>query len=140
MIWASRFKCVLDDAAVLDKETGLVWQRNPANVELSWYSGQWSCNAAFTGGRAGWRLPTAQELKSLLDYCPNAPFVEQSLPCGHPFTNTTHTYWSATTWFVDSNKAIAVNSWGGDVPVTKNNEYNMGNWCVRGGYGINVNE
>src|SRR4030042_506422 len=38
-----RFKCVLDGAAVLDKETGLVWQRNPANVEIPWYSAPWSC-------------------------------------------------------------------------------------------------
>ena len=135
---SSRFKCVLDGEAVLDKETGLVWQRHPANVELSWYSGQWSCWAAYTGGRAGWRLPTIQELESLSDYCPDQ--WAWSLPCGHPFLNAEYFYWSATTWFFDSNRAIAFHPRVGAGSRDKTIEPGSGNWCVRGGFGINVNE
>src|SRR5689334_14083790 len=47
--------------AVLDRETGLVWQLSlipPASAGLS----NEECAASFVGDRGGWRLPTLQEL------------------------------------------------------------------------------
>jgi hypothetical protein len=132
-----RFEIVMDGEAVLDKETGLVWQRTPMNVQEVWAGGQWSCHASNVGQRFGWRLPTAQELESLGDLsndCWWKPGWTAELPCGHPFIDLKGVYWSSTTWFFDSNKAIC--SGGG--PVDKSAELYV--WCVRGGNGVNVNE
>ncbi|MDQ7787935.1 MAG: DUF1566 domain-containing protein [Thermodesulfovibrionales bacterium] len=135
---SSRFKCVLDGQAVLDKETGLVWERSPENLEngwLTWDGGQWSCSSVYRGGRAGWRLPTLSELLSLQDYCPSQT-IDQRLPCGHPFNNVSSAYrnfWSATTWFFDSNRAIAWSPYSGHGSVDKSIE--LWRWCVRGGIG-----
>src|SRR5579863_6404125 len=41
--------------AVLDQETGLVWQRSPAATGNSWTSALAACREANTGGRFGWR-------------------------------------------------------------------------------------
>ncbi|HKA41023.1 MAG TPA: DUF1566 domain-containing protein [Burkholderiales bacterium] len=52
--------------AVLDRETGLVWQRSPVG-HGRWNVASSQCLLAKTGGRVGWRLPTVNELASLLD-------------------------------------------------------------------------
>src|SRR5215218_3368442 len=53
--------------AVLDRETGLVWQQALADGTSIWTEAHAICNNTLTGGRAGWRLPTIQELASLID-------------------------------------------------------------------------
>ena len=133
---SSRFKCVLDGTAVLDKETGLVWERQPGTYAEPWLNGQWHCWTHTIGGRKGWRLPTLQELESLYEYCHSEN--THALPCGHPFIDAQFTYWSATTSFVYSDNAHYFSTFGGGGYTYKGNE--LGIWCVRGGYGINVNE
>jgi hypothetical protein len=75
--------------AVLDRETGLVWARQAAQVhgdrEFREGFGPTTCFALKIGNRRGWRLPTGAELMTLLD--PSRPFVPGSprFPEGHPF-------------------------------------------------------
>ena len=52
--------------AVLDKETRLVWQRAPSASLAGWSNANAFCNFLLLGGRFGWRLPTIQELASLI--------------------------------------------------------------------------
>ena len=86
---SSRFLCVLSDAAVLDRETGLVWERVPSAVAAAnWATARRDCAQLILGGRAGWRSPSEEELTSLLG---------GAMP-GHPFTLVLATfYWTATT-------------------------------------------
>src|SRR5437762_8475026 len=60
----------MNSEAVLDRETGLVWQRSPSppSTHYGWASGQQQCRE-FThiGNRLGWRMPTVEELASLVD-------------------------------------------------------------------------
>ena len=120
-------------AAVLDKETGLVWEQSPSTSTFSWVAALGHCNVLTTGGRLGWRLPTLQELASLVD--PNAagaPF----LPAGHPFSNVQSSfYWSASTLAFDTSFAWGVHF---DFGVVSNDVKGNGHfvWCVRAGQGV----
>jgi hypothetical protein len=67
--------------AVLDRETGLVWQRAINPFFLPQFNASVNCNALRVDGRMGWRLPTIQELLSLVDASANST----ALPAGHPF-------------------------------------------------------
>lgn len=87
-----RFILVMNDEAVLDRETGLVWERNTSDTTQDWVYAQMVCRWATIGGRNGWRLPTIDELSTL--YVGNT----SGLPNGHPFTNAKSSlYWSTTT-------------------------------------------
>ena len=123
-------------AAVLDNETGLVWEQSPSTNTSSWIGAEARCIRLATGGRLGWRLPTVQELASLLSETQSTP----ALPLGHPFTNVQSSiYWSSTTiadgtgsgaWYVD------FGSPGGVSGDTKTNPRFV--WCVRGGQGVDL--
>ncbi len=142
----NRFE-VLNDfsgAAVLDKETGLVWVRslpppgNPFDVPLPW-SGTLAdttaadrCNFLTVANRRGWRLPTFQELVSLVDPTASSP----ALPAGHPFSNVHNDwYWSATTSAKDPGYAWVVNFDDGSMGLQGKSVLNFV-WCVRGGQGV----
>ncbi len=86
----ARFKCVMAGAAVLDHETGLVWEQAPSSAGQHWYSSVRFCQNAQIGGRYGWRLPSIEEARSLLD-------GTGTLPAG-VFNNVQagHYYWSAS--------------------------------------------
>ena len=136
----NRFKIlsVFSNAAVLDKETGLVWERTPSSSIFVPEDAHRHCNTLSIGNRFGWRLPTIQELASLIDPTQANP----SLPLGNPFTNINFTddlYWSATTTPIDAPYSVG---FGGHGEVT-NGGGGGGNgsnlvWCVRGGQGIDV--
>ncbi len=117
--------------AVLDKETGLVWERDTDNTMRDWYEACAYCYNLALGGRKGWRLPTAEELSSLVDPSESTP----SLPAGHPFTNVkVNTYWSSSTVADDPDSAWRVHFYLGLV----NDRYKAdGGYvrCVRGGHG-----
>ena len=142
---SSRFKCVLDGAAVLDKETGLVWDRNLNNNSQLWSSAVYTCNNSSIGGRQGWRLPTVQEIASILDW------NVHGLPNGHPFVLQTQynptRWWTATTvgyWWNEDGSHDDYTGWAYCVPVlgsvigTCIKVYPMNVWCVRGGVGVDV--
>ena len=136
---SERFKLVLGGAGVLDKETGLVWEQAPTNrttffVNQSWDWALYDCMSLEKGERRGWRLPTIQELSSLM--VPGG-----TLPSGHPFSDVQSSlssrYWSATADMRDAAMAFTIFFGGGYVfrdYKTSNNNI----WCVRGGQGVDT--
>jgi uncharacterized protein DUF1566 len=118
-------------AAVLDKETGRVWERSPGMfIPQNWFDTVGLCSSRVIGPRWGWRLPTIEELASLLDTARSDP----ALPPGHPFTVPSGTYWSATSTSNGTN-AWRVDFGNGDVASVGKSGTNAV-WCVRGGQGI----
>ena len=134
---SQRFVVVLGGTGVLDKETGLVWTKN-AN---SWgaetmASATLDCYSMSLGSRMGWRLPTMEELASLIDPTQSNP----ALPSGHPFTSPqSNFYWSATTSATGSTHALGVNlSANGSMVIAPKTSAVGYVWCVRGGKGYDV--
>jgi hypothetical protein len=98
--YSSRFRCVLSNQAVLDVETGLVWERDiDTGAFLNWHAANAGCQGQEIGARRGWRVPSYEEIASL---------TEPSFPSSHPFTNVAFdtNYWTATT--VDSVTSTAL--------------------------------
>ncbi len=130
-----RFEVLADwnNEAVLDKETGLVWELSPSTTTFTWKNALIYCNQLRISGRMGWRLPTIQEVDSLVDtsVAPPGP----TLPAGHPFSNVQSSYyWSATALASLSGEAWCVSfSYGG---VTNAGGFSLYVWCVRGGQGV----
>jgi hypothetical protein len=129
-----RFKVLseFNNEAVLDKETQLVWEKEPDKTEVDWYTARGNWCDTDIGGRRGWRLPSRHELASLAD--PSIASGNLALPPGHPFMNVeTDKYWSATSDANDSMKAwaVAFNDRGDTDPWPKTTKYYA--WCVRAG-------
>jgi hypothetical protein len=94
---ATRFIVLTDwgSAAVLDRETGLVWERMPSSNTSLWVDAVFSCRGELVGNRRSWRLASYEELTSLLDPTQSNP----ALPAGNPFQGigATDNFWTATT-------------------------------------------
>jgi uncharacterized protein DUF1566 len=136
----------MNSEAVLDRETGLVWERSPDPTPRIWSEAhvnfQNGCSVKTVGNRNGWRLPTVQELSSLMDR--TVPPPGPTLPPGHPFSNvqTSNRYWSATSF-----DSLAITP-GGNFAYRV--DFGIGNvgvggkgallfvWCVRGGQGVDI--
>lgn len=84
---STRFVVLSDwnNNAVLDRETGLVWEKSPDATTHIWNQARFQCSSRTTGGRKGWRLPSVHELASLVD--PSVAPPGPTLPPGHPFLN-----------------------------------------------------
>ena len=121
-----RFRVLSKDPAwVVDRTTGLQWEKAPLLSPGPWEVASTHCTDLGDGSR----LPEVEELFSLLDYSKIRP----ALPDNSPFQTITEQYfWSATSLGGSSSSAQA---WGvsfneGDVlPSVRGN---MGYaWCVR---------
>ena len=127
--------------AVLDRETGLVWQKAPSEPRAyDWQNARRWCRTENTGGRQGWRLPSVEELSSLLDL--TLPFSASGLPMGHPFDlrEASPVFWSASVDDFDPSHAYGVTFVGEQpdaVPGARvfPQNFKLRAWCVRGGQG-----
>lgn len=125
---SGRFVLVLGGEAVKDQKTGLVWEQAPDSFHGVWSEAPGHCRAKTVGGRQGWRVPTVQELSSLLDQSQENP----ALPQGHPFSNIKSAiYWSATPSATDDIVAWHVSFLRGEA-VTDQKSQTRRVWCLLG--------
>jgi hypothetical protein len=129
-----RFVLAMNDEAVLDKETGLVWEKSPSTSTYTWANALYHCAMLEVGGRKGWHLPTIEQLATLVDSSQTSP----SLPGGHPFLNVqSAVYYSSTT--VEGNSANAWYVYFDNGSVSGYSKAFGGYaWCVRGGQSYNA--
>jgi hypothetical protein len=123
---ASRFATAFT-GAVLDKNTGLVWEQAPDATKRTWATVTGYCINRTVGGTVGWRLPSVVELKSLQDPSLAAPLVPASVFTGVQSAD----YWSASS--AAGNPATAwVVSFLDGFAVTNGKTDTIRVWCVRG--------
>jgi Protein of unknown function (DUF1566) len=100
---------IVEQESVLDKLTNLYWLKNAnySNTTMSW---QEALNRVkdlavpLPGASWHWRLPTINELESLVDCSRHTP----ALPADHPFENVKDVYWSSTTSYFELDWAWAL--------------------------------
>jgi hypothetical protein len=128
-----RFTLVLDAGAVLDNETGLVWQRTPSTATMTFTATQSACTLSSLASRAGWRVPSISELQTLLDLSGVSP----ALPPGHPFILPVSPgyYWSSTTSISAADNHYVINFSGTGQTTVSSSGAMIKVWCVRGGVG-----
>lgn len=129
----SRFTVLaaFQNQAVVDSNTGLVWEQAPAVTTANFQDSTYACANKVIGGVKGWRLPAVPELGSLVE--PSVATPGPTLQPGHPFTNVQSAYyWSATTHAVTPTTAWTLSFSTGNF----GSDNKMGGshlaWCVRG--------
>jgi hypothetical protein len=137
-----RFKLLseFNNEAVLDRETGLVWERRPSMQPMAWPNARLFCAQKAVGGRGGWRLPAFTELATLIDPSVTNPTLPR-LPAGHPFLDVQPAaYWSATIFAEEPGFTMVVFFFfvaGSNAPIGVNDANINGGphcaWAVRGG-------
>lgn len=120
------------DGTVSDSYTGLMWQQTPSAETFNWQDALAYAETLELGGNSGseytdWRLPSREELLSILDYNSDSfPAIDTKY-----FPDIGTRYWSSTS-YPDSPGAWHVKSNGGCNSWSKLNLYNVRS--VRGGY------
>ncbi|HEY3197897.1 MAG TPA: DUF1566 domain-containing protein [Nitrospirales bacterium] len=141
-----RWQLIFSDQAVLDKETGLVWHRGPyTHKQFKWDEAVTACQGSKVGGRMGWRLPTIEELVTLLPLPSTSPF---NVPLRRDSVGlvTGPRVWSLSTPYVQGTDtyedryptAWAVEFPGGPSdtnPLSLQRQQQYSAWCVRSGAG-----
>ena len=117
--------------AVLDKETGLVWEKSPQTTAVAASNVRLTCANKAVGGRKGWRLPSLPELASLVD--PSVASPGPTLSSGHPFLNVQPTnYWS-TSAHAENPALMWGVGFGNGAVLGLSKAFDQRAWCVRGG-------
>ena len=127
----TRFVLLLNGEAVKDTVSGLIWEREPDYIFDVWDRSISRCATKTVGGRQGWRAPSIDEIKSLVDLDQQDP----SLPADHPFRNIkSGIYWTSTAHPTDDIVAWQMSFFSGQ-PVTDQKSGMRRMWCVLGDAG-----
>lgn len=129
------FPCAWTNHAVLDKETGLVWELVPDTTNRTWPDAVKYCLQKKVALKMGWRLPSASEFSSLVDAATQRIAAPNPFPAGVDNNG----YWTTTESPSSPGyraKGLANGTTGTylfDFP--EEGTFGHRAWCVRGGNG-----
>ena len=99
-----------NDGTVTDSKTNLIWLKDANKFRSMTYDKAIKALKTFEDGK--WRLPTINELTTLIDYAQYDPALSE----GHPFINVQSSfYWSSTMRAYSTDYAWYVDMWNGHV-------------------------
>jgi hypothetical protein len=94
---------IVNTQTIIDKGTGLMWQRETMESALSWQSALAHCESLSLNNHSDWRLPNIKELLSIVDFSINNPSIISefdSMPAFY-WSSTSHTKSTKNAWGVD---------------------------------------
>jgi len=99
------------NGTVTDTSTGLMWRQAGSSNEMTWEQALTYCENMDFGGYTDWRLPTINELRSLVDYSRHHPAINTTY---FPIPNAVSlSYWSSTTFAHPTGSAYGVSFYHG---------------------------
>lgn len=109
------------DGTVTDKVTGLLWQQTDGGEMTAEHAADY-CAALTLAGKHNWRLPSNQELFSILDHNNGKPAIDTGV-----FTKSEAEYWWSSDRRADDPSRIwSVNAGGGTGPHPKRETISAG--------------
>lgn len=93
-----------NNGTITNKDSGLMWQQETPE-KMTWDQAETYCKNLNLGGYTDWRLPTIQELLSMVDYTRYIPAIDTNY---FPYTASSF-YWSSTVYC-----DLITNVWGVD--------------------------
>jgi len=117
----------INNKLVEDTHTGLIWQNRDDGNKRPWADAKYYCDELVWAGRKDWRLPTALELSTIIDYGEYDPTISTEV-----FDSRASSYWSSTASTIIPDGAWFVNFLNGVVNAYTKDELNYA-LCVCGG-------
>ena len=94
-----------DQDIVIDSQTGLMWQRNVAEERFNPENAKQYAAKLRLGGFSVWRVPTKEELESIVDHSKYGPAIDTTAfpntPSGLFWTVSPNAYFSSYAWVVN---------------------------------------
>jgi|GEM_PF-664649 len=113
---------------VKDTYRGYVWQKSDDGVTRGWEGAKSYCYGLDLDNYSDWRLPTIEELQTIIDYTTYDPALSTEVIQGRSYI-----YWSSSTHAYDPYSAWAVDFYDGFVSWVDKIPSSILVRCVRGG-------
>ncbi len=122
------------DSLVIDKKTSLMWQddEDSKHVSMNFSTAKQYCDEKILGDYTDWRLPSVNELLSLVDRHRSAPALFLIFKYG-----VRDIYWTSV--LAEQNKVNAISFNDGDIHLLSRNDKKFVR-CVRNASKVEVNE
>ena len=89
------------DGTITDTETGLIWQDQNAPKEMNWHEAIEYAKSLDLAGHTDWRIPTINELFSLIDFSKHNPATElPNMESSYYWSSSTDASSTANAWHV----------------------------------------
>ncbi len=98
------------DVVVIDTNTHLMWDKDGEPGTYSWVAAAAVCTASRRGGFSDWRLPSSNELMSLVDYANTMQIFNPVFAASPPIV------WSSTPFAPQTGNAWTLHASGGIYP------------------------